>query len=33
MGGGWPEDRNRNHWLENTGTIPAIEVSVDIVSA
>jgi quercetin dioxygenase-like cupin family protein len=30
-GVGWPEDRNTMHWLENRGTIPAIEVSVDIV--
>jgi len=28
---GWPEDRNTLHWLENRGTIPAIEISVDIV--
>jgi quercetin dioxygenase-like cupin family protein len=28
---GWPEDRNTNHWLENRGTIPAVEISVDIV--
>jgi quercetin dioxygenase-like cupin family protein len=28
---GWPEDRNTRHWLENTGTIPAVEISVDIV--
>jgi quercetin dioxygenase-like cupin family protein len=28
---GWPEDRNTTHWLENKGTIPAVEVSVDIV--
>jgi quercetin dioxygenase-like cupin family protein len=28
---GWPEDRNTNHWLENRGAIPAVEVSVDIV--
>jgi quercetin dioxygenase-like cupin family protein len=28
---GWPEDRNPLHWLENRGTIPAVEVSVDIV--
>ncbi len=28
---GWPEDRNTNHWLENRGTEPAVEVSVDIV--
>ena len=30
-GPGWPEDRNTVHWLENTGTTPAVEVSVDIV--
>ena len=30
-GVGWPEDRNTNHWLENTGTMPAVEISVDIV--
>src|SRR3954471_2041904 len=28
---GWPEDRNTRHWLENRGTIPAVEISVDIV--
>ena len=28
---GWPEDRNTTHWLENGGTIPAVEISVDIV--
>ena len=28
---GWPEDRNTLHWLENTGTDTAVEVSVDIV--
>lgn len=28
---GWPEDRNTTHWLENKGTIPAVEISVDIV--
>jgi quercetin dioxygenase-like cupin family protein len=28
---GWPEDRKTLHWLENRGTVPAIEVSVDIV--
>ena len=31
-GVGWPEDRNTVHWLENRGTTPAIEISVDIVS-
>jgi len=30
-GVGWPEDRNTVHWLENRGTIPAVEISVDIV--
>ena len=29
---GWPEDRNTVHWLENRGTVPAVEVSVDIVA-
>jgi len=28
---GWPEDKNTLHWLENKGTIPAVEISVDIV--
>ncbi len=28
---GWPEDRNTLHWLENRGTSPAVEISVDIV--
>jgi quercetin dioxygenase-like cupin family protein len=28
---GWPEDRNTIHWLENRGTVPAVEISVDIV--
>ena len=31
-GVGWPEDRNTLHWLENRGTIPAVEISVDIVT-
>ena len=30
-GVGWPEDRNTTHWLENRGTTPAAEISVDIV--
>lgn len=30
-GVGWPEDRNTLHWLENRGTIPAVEISFDIV--
>jgi len=29
---GWPEDRNTSHWLENRGSIAAVEISVDIVS-
>ncbi|MEP6972639.1 MAG: cupin domain-containing protein [Actinomycetota bacterium] len=28
---GWPEDRDTVHWLENRGTTPAVEISVDIV--
>jgi hypothetical protein len=30
-GVGWPEDKNTRPWLENKGTIPAVEISVDIV--
>jgi len=30
---GWPEDRNTVHWLENRGSVPAVEISVDIVRA
>ena len=29
-GPGWAEDRHTMHWLENTGTISAVEISVDI---
>ncbi len=29
-GVGWPEDKNTMHWLENRGTIPAVEISIDI---
>ena len=32
-GPGWPEDKNTLHWLENRGTTPAMEISVDIVRA
>jgi quercetin dioxygenase-like cupin family protein len=28
---GWLEDKNTTHWLENKGTIPAVEISVDII--
>jgi hypothetical protein len=28
---GWPEDRKTTHWLENRGTVPAVEISVDII--
>ncbi len=31
-GVGWPEDRNTEHWLENRGTITAVEISVDLVT-
>jgi quercetin dioxygenase-like cupin family protein len=30
-GVGWPEDRNTLHWLENRGSTPAVEISVDVV--
>ena len=30
-GVGWPEDKDTLHWLENRGTMPAVEISVDIV--
>ncbi|UQU63365.1 cupin domain-containing protein [Couchioplanes caeruleus] len=30
-GVGWPEDRHTTHWLENKGTMTAVEISVDIV--
>ena len=30
-GPGWPEDHDTLHWLENRGTIPAVEISVDII--
>jgi quercetin dioxygenase-like cupin family protein len=30
-GVGWPEDSSTTHWLENRGTGPAVEISVDIV--
>lgn len=30
-GVGWPEDRNTLHWLENRGSVPAVEISVDII--
>lgn len=29
-GVGWPEDKNTMHWLENTGTTPAVEISIDV---
>ena len=28
---GWPGDKNTLRWLENRGTIPAVEISVDMV--
>jgi quercetin dioxygenase-like cupin family protein len=30
-GVGWPEDSNTLHWLENRGSVRAVEISVDIV--
>jgi len=32
-GVGWPEDKDTTHWLQNRGATPAVEISVDIVSA
>lgn len=32
-GVGGPEDKNTAHWLENRGTTPAVEISVDIIRA
>ncbi len=28
---GWPEDHTTHHWLENRGSVAAVEVSVDLV--
>jgi quercetin dioxygenase-like cupin family protein len=28
---GWPEDRKTLHWVENKGTTPAVEISIDII--
>ena len=28
---GWAEDRETAHWIQNDGTVPAVEISVDIV--
>ena len=28
---GWPEDRTTTHWLENRGSVAAVEISVDVV--
>lgn len=30
-GVGWPEDGTTRHWLENRGTIPAVEIRFEIV--
>ena len=30
---GWPEDRHTLHWLENRGSVVAVEISVDVVTA
>ncbi len=30
-GVGWPEDRDTVHWLENRGTVPAVQISVDVI--
>lgn len=28
---GWAEDKGTTHWIQNAGTTPAVEISVDIV--
>ncbi len=28
---GWPEDEDTVHWLENRGSVAAVEISVDVV--
>lgn len=28
---GWPEDHSTVHWLTNRGSVPAVEVSIDVV--
>lgn len=30
QGVGWPEDNTTTHWIQNTGTTPAVEISVDV---
>ena len=30
-GVGWPEDHHTLHWLENRGTVPAVEISTDVI--
>ncbi len=32
-GVGWPEDHKTFHWLENRGTVAAVELSFDIVAS
>jgi quercetin dioxygenase-like cupin family protein len=32
-GVGWPEDKLTLHWLENRGTVAAVEISVDVVTS
>ena len=30
-GVGWPEDHHTLHWLENRGTVAAVEISTDVI--
>ena len=30
QGVGWPEDNGTTHWIQNAGTMQAVEISVDI---
>jgi quercetin dioxygenase-like cupin family protein len=33
VGPGWPEDEGTTHWVENRGSEPAVQLSVDVVKA
>lgn len=31
VGPGWPEDNATVHWVENRGSVPAVQLSIDLV--
>lgn len=31
VGPGWPEDQGTVHWVENRGSEPAVQLSVDVI--